>query len=367
MNKIFLYFALIILATGCLMQSALQVQVTPLGDEPAEFTEQHIYALPLTVLKVEVVFEELISMPGPYWEYAEKYLGIQEFIRQKSNQWKIHDVSVAPHTEVDPQHFYSINVLKGNLSVGFLDYYRKKGILADESELVQEEVKGIGLGSTLKKDYLRYLDLGIYTNFDEKIETMYKTLVTDTSFLRVPVQRTVVEQKSHAMKAQEAAEFILEIRTRRFELLTGEYEAFPNGEAMEAALHKLDELEESYLSLFIGKTISTMKKRAYFIVPDSGFKPSRYRLDMFSNQLGFVPPELGEGNPLEVLIEPMRKTISPANYFSESSTNHPYNKLIYRLPDVVDLKVVVGEQVLSNQRISIFQSGDLVTSPIGVL
>jgi len=101
--------------------------------------------------------------------------------------------------------------------------------------------------------------------------------------------------------------------------------------------------------------------------PDSGFKPSRYRLDMFSNQLGFVPPELGEGNPLEVLIEPMRKTISPANYFSESSTNHPYNKLIYRLPDMVDLKVVVGEQVLSNQRISIFQSGDLVTSPIGVL
>ena len=61
---------------------------------------------------------------------------------------------------------------------------------------------------------------------------MYKTLVTDTSFVEVPVNRTITEQKSPAMKAEEAADFLLELRTRRFELLTGEYESYPQGEAM---------------------------------------------------------------------------------------------------------------------------------------
>ena len=44
--------------------------------------------------------------------------------------------------------------------------------------------------------------------------------------------------------------------------------------------------------------------------------------------------------------------------------NLPYNKLIYRLPDVVELKVMLGTELLSTQRLSIFQSGAVVTTPI---
>lgn len=349
---------------GCATPKALQVQVTPLGDEPAQVLERYMYALPQTVLKIEIVYEEVSSVPGPYWEYAEKYLGIAEIIKQKSSYWQIHDVVTTPHMELDPQHFYSLSVLEGESGGNYLDPFLEKGIVMDGTELIQEELKGTGLLSSLNNQTLRYVDLGVYANFEERTETMYKTLVTDTSFVKVPVQRTVVEQKSFAMKAKEAADFLLEIRTRRFEMLTGEYEVYPDGEAMAAAINKLDQLEESYLSLFTGKTISRMEKRAYFIVPESGSTPSQYHLGMFSNQLGFVPDELMEGMALVVKIEPMGKTNRPGSSFDRSNERDPYNKLYYRLPDMVDLNVVLGSEVLSKQRISIFQSGAVITTPI---
>ena len=354
----------VIIINGCATPKNLQVQVTPLGEEPAGFQAQYIYALPQTVLKVELVYQEARSVPGPYWEYAEKYLGITEVIRQKFSKWIIEDVAITQHMELDPQHFYSINVLEGELNPEVLDQYMEKGIVLDGTEMVQEEIKGTGLPSTQNKNYLRYVDMGVNANFEEKTKIRYKTLVTDTSFVKVTVQRKVVEQKSFALKAKEAADFLLEIRTRRFEMLTGEYEVYPDGEAMESAINKLDQLEASYLSLFTGKTISTMQRRAYFIVPKSGNEPSKYRFDMFSEQLGFVPAELMEGVPIEVQIEPMRKTINPGTYFSGTSSNGPFNKLIYRIPDVVDLNVMLAGEVLSHQRLSIFQSGDVVTTPI---
>ncbi len=353
-----------VITAGCSTTRELQVQVTPLGGEPVQAQEKYIYALPQTVFRIEIVCEEVRSIPGPYREYAEKYLGITETIRQKSSLWQIHDVRVSEHTELDPQHFYALNVLEGDFNIGYLDRFIQKGVVLDGTEMVHEAIKGTGLQSTLMNQDVRYVDLGVYANFEEKSETMYKTLVTDTSFVRVPVQRTVVEQKSQAMKAQEAADFLLEVRARRFEMLTGEYEVYPDGEAMAAAIHKLDQLEESYLTLFVGRTISRMVKRAYFIVPQSVSTPSQYHMEMFSSQLGFVPSELMEGIPLEVQIKPMGKIPSPETNFSRKSNDKRFNQLLYRLPDVAEMEVKLGSEVLLQQRISIFQAGAVVATPI---
>lgn len=359
-------FILFLLATWILVgcTTTTRIQVTPQGQEPAEVLEKYVYALPQSVLKVEVIYQEVNSVPGPYREYAEKYLGITQVIKQASSRWNIQEVVLTQHTELDPQHIYSLNVLEGEFSAGFMEQYVERGILVDGTEMIHELVNGPALESAFKRDYLRYVDLGVYGNFEERTETMYKTLVTDTSYVRVPVLRSIVEQKSPLRKAEEAADFVLELRNRRFEMLTGEHEVFPNGEAMAAAIAKLDQLEESYLSLFTGKTITRTGKRAYFIVPEAGTAPSSYRLDMFSSQLGFVPAELMEGKSLEVKIEPLGTIKALEGQRSGTPEEEGYNKLYYRLPDVVELKVKLGEDVLSSQRISIFQSGTVITAPI---
>ena len=348
--------------TACATTEPVLVRVTPLGQEPAKTKEQLVYALPQSVLKVEVTLREVRSVPGPYWEYADKYLGLKEVVKTKSRRWNIWDVAIAQHQELDPQHFYSLNVLEGVFDGGSMTPFLEQGIVMTGTETIHESIKGNGLQSTSRDNFIRYDDLGVNNNFEERTETMYKTIVTDTAFVEVPVQRTVVEQKSSATKAKEAANFLLELRTRRFEMLTGEYEVYPDGEAMGASIQKLDQMEASYLSLFTGKTITRVLKRTWFIVPEQGVDPSTYLLDSFSDLLGFVPPEMNEGQPLEVVIEPMGKTIRAGGYFSPNSV--PVNALLYRIPDLVELKVILGEQALSTHRISIYQSGHMLTTPI---
>jgi hypothetical protein len=302
------------------------------------------------------------SVPGPYWEYAEKYLGLKEVVKTKSSQWDIWDVTIGQHQELDPQHFYSLNVLEGELKEGSLLPFLEQGIVLTVTQTIHESVKGNGLQSTSRDNFVRYDDLGVSNNFEERTETMYKTIVTDTAFVEVPVQRTVVEQKSSATKAKEAADFLLELRTRRFEMLTGEYEVYPDGEAMGASIQKLDEMEAAYLSLFTGKTITRVMKRTWFIEPEAGTETSSYPLDYFSNQLGFVPAQMNEGEALEVVISPMGKTIRIGGYFSANSV--PENALLYRIPDLAELKVMLGEQALTTHRITIYQSGNLITAPV---
>jgi hypothetical protein len=264
---------------------------------------------------------------------------------------------------MDPGQVYSLNLLEGNFSKTLLEQFMEKGVIVDGTELIQSEL-AVPRGSDPGSDHLRFVDLGIYSNFEERSETMYKTLVTDTSFVRVPVERTIVEQKSPTMKASEAADFILDLRTRRLDVLTGEYEVFPQGEAMETALSKLDQLEESYLSLFVGRSFSRMAKKAYFIVPEPGSAPSRYRLDLFSGRLGFVPAELLEGDPLEVTIAPTGQTRFLGRSREELMRGDQINQLYYRLPEIVELKVILGGEVLFSERTSIYQSGALVKTPI---
>ncbi len=364
MKRIILYSVLTALATGCFAPAAMQVKVAPLGEDVLETQDQYLYALPQTVLKVEVVYQEMKHVPGPFRDYAEKYLGITEVIRSNFSQWQILDVEVASHTELDPGMVFQVNVLEGDFNEALMHPLLEKGCILDGTGLVREEIKSPTLGSLVLRDYVSYKDLGIESNFAERTETMYKTIVTDTSFVEVPVDRTITEQKSPSTKAKEAAEFILELRTRRFELLTGDYEVYPQGVAMKAALNKLDELEASYLTLFTGKTFGKTSRMAWFIVPESGGASSSYNLGMFSEQLGFVPEDLLEGAPLKLSIQPLGKTADLGAYHAGSKIGGNSNLLYYRLPDVVDLRVSFGEQELCQQRISIYQSGALIASPL---
>ncbi|MCK4992381.1 MAG: hypothetical protein KAS29_17910, partial [Bacteroidales bacterium] len=59
---------------------------------------------------------------------------------------------------------------------------------------------------------------------------------------------------------------------------------------------------------------------------------------------------------------PMGKTIRVGGYFSANSV--PPNALLYRIPDLAELKVMLGEQALTTHRISIYQSGHLLAAPI---
>lgn len=364
MKKILIYTLLAVLIVSCSAPAAMQVKVAPLGETVSESQELGSYVLPQTVIKLDLVFQETKSIPGPFREYAERYLGIKEVIRQNTSTWQILDLAMTPHQEADPQMAFQLHLVEGEYKGTSLQSLMEKGLIMDGSEIVNEGILSPEIGVSVSTDYIQFQDLGIESNFEEKNSTMYKTIITDTGFVDVPVNRTITEQKSIMVKAQEAADFILELRTRRFELLTGEYDAFPQGVAMQAALDKLDELETEYLSLFTGKTLVRKEKRSWFIVPEAGSESSSHELGVFSSQLGMVPEEMMEGDPLRLLLEPAGKTKGLRTFYSGKDLAAASNLLYYRIPDVVNFKLMLGAAELSGQRISVFQAGSLISTPL---
>lgn len=364
MKKILFIAASAALITACSTPIAMQVNVAPLGDPVPESTELGVYVLPQTVLKVDLILQETKSVPGPFREYAEKYLGIKEVIKQNSSQWQILDLDLDPYQEIDPQMAFQLHLVEGAFNADGYSELLEKGVIMDGSDLVQEGINSPSMGTSVSKDYVKYTDLGIESNFQEKSSTMYKTIITDTGFVEVPVNRTITEQKSNIVKAQEAADFILELRTRRFELLTGEYEGFPQGVAMQAALDKLNELEAEYLSLFTGKTLVRKVQRSWFIVPKSGQEESIFSLGVFSEQLGMVPEEMMEGAPLRIKFSPSGQTKNLNAYYSGKNIGEEPNVIYYRIPDVVEIKLMLGSTELATRRISVYQAGSLISAPL---
>ncbi len=133
---------------------------------------------------------------------------------------------------------------------------------------------------------------------------------------------------------------------------------------MQAALDKLDELEASYLSLFTGKTLLRQELRSWFIVPESGSKSTTYPLAVFSEQLGMVPAGMMEGAALEIKLQPTGNTRNLSAYYSGRSLGNEPNVLYYRIPDVVELKLMLGSSELAKQRISVYQAGSLISAPL---
>ena len=102
MRRVATLFGILTILAACSAPAEMQVQVKPLGEKVAEARENAVYFLPRTVLRVEVSFEEILDFPGPYGDFAARYLGLEDVIRNKARRYRISDVQITPYTENDP-------------------------------------------------------------------------------------------------------------------------------------------------------------------------------------------------------------------------------------------------------------------------
>jgi len=363
-NHIGYLVVLILSLSACAPTTSLQV--TRLGFEPEEVQEKVIYALPQTLLKISITYNKHVQIPGPYAQYGEKYLGIRNCITKRSENWQIMQAGISAFSEIDPDNYYVINALSGNIPNGTLQQLIDKGFVNEGSLAVDEDFAKPFMMRENSGNPIVFNDVTVDPYQEQKQETMYKTIVTDTSFVQVPVNRTILEKKTLEQKAEEAANFILELRLSRFELLSGYGEVFPDGEAMQATINKMDQLEKEYISLFAGKSYGETFTREQYIIPESQQDKKSYTIGYFSDQLGFVPASLEEGSPVRVEILPSGKTRSLRNLIPQNPEEDAYNQIYYRLPDVADVRILRGDNELVQKRLNIFQLGALVSVPMDV-
>lgn len=354
LKEIVKYGFCMLLAAAC--ASSGIIEVNNMNDAVTPQPGSYIYSLPLTVIDISITAEEISIIPGPYAKFAEKYLGIQHAPQKPEKLWSVKSISLKSHSEADPDFIYSLQGI-GNTNAypDLMRLLENRLILTPASfsaELVNLYSYPTNTGAIL------YTDLSVKRNFEAEKDVEVSLVMPDTIYMTKPSSRNALKEKTIEQKAEEAANFIIKLKKRRFKLVAGQYDYMPEGEAMGAALDELARIEEEYLSLFIGKRISTERQQNFHFIPSAGKETERAVICRFSQESGFM--DSGETNGLPILLEmnASQKVKGLSRY--KIPLKPPQNVIYYRIADQVELKLSAGEQVWSDALIPVFQWGAMV-------
>lgn len=353
MKKLSIFITVFLLFISCSVQQ--RFVVSKLGYEPPEVVSSEIYILPRSVIKAGIEYEHILFIPGPYALYAQRMLGIEGAEKERSESYSLTNVELMNYTEIDDEHQYSINLLDGELDNNLLLNLEKSGYI--HRAPLKDDIQ-IDLPYKPGQPYrVLYDDVTMESNVELKQQTIYKTIITDTSFVRVPVTSQQMERKTLEKKAEEAAKLILEIRSDRYFLAAGLVDPFPDNFDMNTALEALDRLETEYLSLFIGKTFKEQIRKEYIVDPSGSIGEEVLKLDLFSPSKGLGTED---GSAINLVIRNESNAQSLRNLLPQQPEESGSNRIYYRIPGRCTLSVEFEGEKLHQSRMNIFQAGALV-------
>lgn len=358
-----IFLSVLFIATSCFsgkqMANSNSV-ILPLSDPSALRDGTIVYGLPLTVFTVFVEMERTIEKPGPYAQYAGDLLGLSDVILNEGESWSIEGITVRVNDEIDPSELYvisSTSLFQTNVLA-----LRKEGLILDLNPAVFYSTEKQGSLNESVNSGSQYFDLGSDEYFQLQRDTMYKRMNIDSSFIRVPY---IVEKKKKLtvdQLAEKAAKRLMEMRDGKHLILTGESNVFPQSDA---AINEINRLEKAYTELFTGKMFKEKLTFSYQIIPQKTMVGKPVDLFQFSDITGPAISSARGGKPVTIEFIPEKKTkdLTIVNKVQSKSETTQFDKLYYRVPDVVDLKIRFGTEKLFESRKLIWQFGEVVQLP----
>ena len=356
MKKSYLY-PLAIFFSACFPQA--RMTVSNVNDVSLLGNTSCLYALPLSGFAVTVTALHESFIPGPYCLYASKYLGITDAVAKPYEKWSLGDVQVSHYKEADPDFLFNVSTRKNIVCSEFMKDLCRDSLVLLPGNFTTTRVFDNRCDEP--PDKMSFTDLSVKRNFEAGKEVVISETRPDSNHIKLPVPKDKDEPviKTAEQKAEEAANFILKIRKRRFKLISGQYSFMPDGEALGRAVEELILIESEYISLFTGrKTISACTKTFHF-VPESHIETARTILFRFSAEKGFQDAIETGGKPVLVDLQDMNKTRGLDAFKINAATAE--DQLFYRIPDQAYMRILFGEQVLEEAIFPVYQFGTLVS------
>jgi len=335
---------------------ASKISVTNIQDLASYEENSIIYTIPRTRLVLTATAIRHYTVPGPYNRYAEKFLGMKDAPSISETEWELNSIALTSYQEPDPDYYFSVQTNDPELVLQKFMMLTGKGMILkpDENNLFVQFEGIFDEGP----EPIHFKDLSVKRNLIEPGSSA-KSAEKKTT-IDLPVTGQNMGAKSIEQKAEEAANFIIKIRKRRFKLLAGQYEVFPEGKALEISVQELNQLEEEYISLFAGKTYSDTITRSFYYVPQVNQELERYVFFRFSDETGFHDALETIGKPLVLELRNMHFTEVLHNMHFPLSGPTYENVLFYRIPDMASVKVFYSSNTILEAEIKIFQYGSIV-------
>ena len=357
-----LAFILVVTSFSCTtikeVPQVVNTRILPLGDSVKIYPGSLVYALPMTAFDFTVVAEKTIRKSGPFSRYASQLLGIKDVITEDRVIWTLKEVKVKPVTELDPEQYYVIDC-DGLMEINSIAM-RSAGLILDINPELYGKREYYSRDLTDEEQKSMFRDMGFDEYYDIEQDTTYRLVNVDTAFVRIPYVLERRRQLTLEEQAENIARALLELREGRHMILTGEANVFPQDRS---AIDEINRLEYEYMSLFAGKSYTETISFSYFFIPEKGMEGRPVILFRFSPELGVMDPSDVTGRPVVVEMISAGKATDINFINQEQPSVERFDRLYYRIPEVVNIRVTDGKRTLGNSRQLVYQFGKIVPLP----
>jgi hypothetical protein len=332
-------------------------------------TEGVFYFLPRTSITVDVRVIQSNHLPGPFSAYAEKYLGLQGVIREKSTDYTLAEISIRSHAEPDPDQLFVVEMPAGQDLPSILLSLSEAGLI---KSLNKAAVGSSGNYTADSKSFGSWKDEAAFnyfieSNLQERIDTIIEHVFVDTLTVERKTLRSSWVEKSSEVRAKEVADYIIRLRDKRFDLITGFAEIPYSRETIQFMYEEMVQQEQNYLELFTGITDSHIMAYRFTFVPNPRQPQIPQTLFYFSPETG-ISSESRRGSQA-VSFEIARSYTTEALRPFTRPTADPRAQakgFFYRIPEMCTIIIRRGGNTLAETKLPISQYGLTVQLPASV-
>ncbi|MCD6112952.1 MAG: DUF4831 family protein [Bacteroidales bacterium] len=348
-NKFLLVFTLIL----CMINSAFsQVKVIPLSSAKEINGYGVYYALPKTVLNIEVQVLKTQNIKGPYSDYAKKYLGLNKVIKTNSNKYEITNVIIKPSYIPDADQYYYVEIdekasketksvlmslTESGLIMGVNDKLFKRKINKSDKKYISGNF-----------DYNSVFNYYLSPDVVEHIDTVFTRVDVDTSTIEKQIFNTVLINKTSEDKAKEIADEIMRIKESRYKLLTGFQEVSYDKGAIEYMDSQLKKISDDDLKLFTGVKLEKKFTYHYTYIPNSDIKDELITpLFKFSESSGVHDLSSSIGEKVNIKVINMKTTDKFNNVIKKNYDTKKEKRskgFYYRIPDYGNVSIIYNKE-----------------------
>ena len=103
------FFLLVLITLAFVNITDAQISVVKVENLQLDNNPQGIfYSLPQTYLTFDINFDITIQKRGPYYQYAKKYLGLDNVVMQDSDKYEIGEIFISSFNRPDPEQYYFV-------------------------------------------------------------------------------------------------------------------------------------------------------------------------------------------------------------------------------------------------------------------
>ncbi len=342
----------LLLVSSCSISK--DIEVSKLTNAQSISSQSIIYALPQTNINVQIEVTKTTIIKGIYSDYASKYLNMANVPMVDTQTYSISNINIDALLEADPSQYCSITYKTYPDNLNKLLSVSNNGIILDFTNTWKNNTTVL-LPDNNKLNNFSDPYLLEETSW-EKADTFYKTIITDSTIVKIPVIKKQTVLKSIDDFAKEAAKELIKTRKRKLKILRGEYDFHPDGEALKVMISILNKQEDYYFALFAGNKHITKTKYVYSFVPQANSMSKE--ICFFSAENGILESSRVGAAPISIQIindsEPIKIAL-PAK---------ATNTLFVRTPTQSTVSVKLKGENIATARLQIYQFGVIRGMPM---